>query len=338
MISSKCKFLKNAPLALLGAFFMSALCNADDTKKTLSEPTITETDVTPTTPAEVAPEIKPEAEAPKSIRFMAYNLKNYLTMDVYLKGGVREPRFKASEEIDALVEIIVAEKPQILGLCEIGTKEDLAHLQNKLKEAGLDLPHSIHAGGFDKTRKLGLLSALPIAQNNSEDELIFEINNRQRTMGRGILSVVIDLPNGPTHFIGLHLKSKRPIRDFDEAEIRLNEARLAKEHCNAILAKAPNARLVVYGDMNDTRKTPPLSALMGRSNSKNYLGDVFLKDSRQELWTHFWSYQQSYSRFDYVLVSNSIKDEVDMENSHITDLPNWNEASDHRPLLVTFGK
>ena len=123
---------------------------------------------------------------------------------------------------------------------------------------------------------------------------------------------------------------------MDQAAIRLSEARLAKAHCNAILNKDPKARVVTYGDMNDTRRTPPISALIGRSNSKTHLADVFVKDSQQELWTHYWSYQQIYSRLDYVLTSNSLTSEVDMENSYICDPKDWNIASDHRPIMVTF--
>ena len=257
-------------------------------------------------------------------------------MDVYVKGGVKEERPKDPVEIAALVDIIVSEKPDILGICEIGTKEDLAELQTKLKNAGLDLPHTVHAGGYDPVRRLAILSALPISANNSEDHLPFEINGRERLMGRGILSVTIDLPLGPTHFVGLHLKSKRPLSDFDEAEIRLNEARLAKAHCDRLMAENPEAHIVVYGDMNDTRKTPPMSALMGRSNSKNHLGDVFIKDSRGHLWTHYWSYQQQYARFDYVLTSKSLSPFIDMSRSYVSDTDNWNEASDHRATVVTF--
>lgn len=343
MSSLKKHFFKNAPRILLGAFFLFASSCQDEPKVTstpdLEEPpTQQETTPpakTPATADKSAPKAAPES---KGIRFIAYNIENYLTMEVFRKGGVKEKRPKDPAEIEALIKIIVSEKPDILGICEIGTREDLADLQARLKKAGLDLPHTIHAGGFDSVRHLAILSALPIASNDSKHHLPFEIDGRERMMGRGILDVTINLPNGPTHFVGLHLKSKRPTKDFDEAEIRLSEARLAKAHCDAILADDPDARIVLYGDMNDTRKTPPMSALMGRSNSKNFLGDVFTKDSRGHLWTHYWSYQQQYARFDFVLVSNSIKPEVDMNHSYVGDPDNWNEASDHRPVIVTFGK
>ncbi len=347
MRSLKKQIFKNAPRVLLGAFFLCTSCK--DQKKAVEspkEPTPVQSATKP--PAPPAPESEPQQVptpakvAPtadsKGIRFMAYNIENYLTMTRYVKGGGKQLSSKAPEEIAALVDIIVKERPEILGICEIGTADDLKDLQSRLKEAGLDLPHAVHTGGADTTRHLGILSALPIAANDSQKEVAYQIDGRDRMMGRGILDVTIDLPGGPTHFIGLHLKSKRELDDFDQAEIRLNEARLTRAHCEAIMAKDPNARLVVYGDMNDTRKTPPLAALMGKYKTPTYLGDVFVKDSRDHLWTHFWSYQQQYARFDWVLVSPSVYRDVDQDLSYISDRDNWNEASDHRAIVVTLKK
>ncbi|MEN8865920.1 MAG: endonuclease/exonuclease/phosphatase family protein [Akkermansiaceae bacterium] len=343
----------SAPRILLGAFFLCASCEQEEKtdKSRTRAPDPVEKTTPVETPQEKGPEIpleeeptspeasgKPVAETAGGIRFMAYNIENYLTMTRYVKGGGKVSSPKDPEEVAALVKIIVGEKPDILGICEIGTEADLMDLQGKLKAAGLDLAHFVHTGGIDSTRRLGILSAFPITGNHSKQKLIYEINGHERMMGRGILDVTIDLPGGSTHFIGLHLKSKRELEDFDQAEIRLNEARLAREHCDAILAAEPNARIVLYGDMNDTRKTPPLAMLMGKYKSDTYMGDVFAKDSRGHLWTHFWSYQQQYARFDWVMISPAVYPDVDSENSYIADPDTWNDASDHRAVVVTLKK
>ena len=335
------KIVQHAPRILLGAFFLFASCKEEaPTTSPSSEPSPPQEKVASPSPVpdEPAPPATTSATATDGIRFMSYNVENYLTMDRYVEGGGRQPAPKDPAEIEALVKIIVSEKPDILGICEIGTSEDLADLQGRLKTAGLDLPHSLHTGGVDQTRHLALLSAFPIAANQSRRELAYELNGVERLMGRGLLHATINLPGGATHFVGLHLKSKRELKDFDQAEIRLNEARLAREHCEAIMAEDPRARIVVYGDFNDTRKTPPLAMLMGEFKSDTYLGDVFVKDSRGHLWTHFWSWQQQYARFDWVLVSPAIYPDVDKDRSYIVDPEIWNEASDHRAVLVTFQK
>jgi len=339
---------QNAPRILLGAFF---LCSSCEEKATPKEPSAKNSEpvenpipvngtgsVIQKTPATPSGTKDAASETGEGIRFMAYNIENYLTMSRYVKGGGKVSSPKDPKEVSALIKIIVDEKPDILGICEIGTEEDLQDLQTRLKAAGLNLPHYVHTGGIDSTRRLGILSVFPIAGNHSKQELVYEINGHERMMGRGILDVTIDLPGGTTHFIGLHLKSKRELEDFDQAEIRLNEARLAREHCDAIFADDANARIVLYGDMNDTRKTPPLQMLMGKYKSDTYMGDVFAKDSREHLWTHFWSYQQQYARFDWVMISPAVYPNVDKKNSYIADPKIWNDASDHRAVVVTLKK
>lgn len=362
---------KNAPRVLLGAFFLCSSCQPEspvpevevapapdrseeiakleakvaaltadlEKAKEIKEKEAEEArDLKPVGEPLTAPAKRSGAKLGGGTRFLSYNLKNYLTMEQIRKGGVREKRPKPEMEIAALVEIIVNEKPDILGVCEIGERSDLEDLQTRLKKAGLDLPHLHHAGGFDEVRHLGILSRLPIAKVGSEHHLPFEMNGEEYLMRRGILDVTIELPGGPTHFVGMHLKSKRPNKSYDEAELRLNEARLARKHVERILEADPAARVVMYGDMNDTRKTPPLSAMMGRSNWKNFMADVYAKDSRGEVWTHFWSWQQQYARFDFVLISRSLKEELNMDYSYVADPPNWFDASDHRAVMVTFGK
>lgn len=332
--------IKNAPKVLLGAFFLFTSCDQEKTSSK-SPPVEEHTKTSSSTAADPDPSGIDPAETPASpdeVRFLSYNIKNYLTMKRYSREGPPTESFKPENEITALIEIIVNEEPDILGICEIGVKENLEDLQARLKKAGLDLPHVVHAGGRDETRHLGLLSALPIDRTDSEHHLPFVLGDNEYLMGRGILDATITLPKGPTRFIGVHLKSKRPSDAYDEAEMRLNEARLLREHVNEIQAENPEARIVVYGDFNDTRKTPPLSMIMGRKGSKGYLGDIFVKDSRQHLWTHYWSYQQQYARFDYVLVSNSVMPEMNFSRSYIVDPPNWYDASDHRAIMVAFGR
>lgn len=270
------------------------------------------------------------------IRFLSYNLKNYLTMTNYRRGGKKTTRDKPETEKQPLIQIIATARPHILGICEIGTPADLKDLQDRLKSAGVDLPFSHHAGGADRTRKLGLLSAYPFSATNSQDQLSYSLGGRKRFIRRGLLDVTIDLPFGPTHFVGVHFKSKREIEEADQELIRLNEAMLTRRHADAILENEPHSHLVVYGDFNDTRRNPAVKKLKAPYRSKNYLEDLMIRDSRGELWTHYWDAQHQYSRFDYVLVSRSLKSQVHFKKSVILDDPDWFKASDHRAILTTF--
>jgi len=54
------------------------------------------------------------------------------------------------------------------------------------------------------------------------------------------------------------------------------------------------------------------------------------------VWTHYWEYQQVYSRFDYVLASRSLRPLFNQKESYIIDSPGWSKASDHRALVSIF--
>ncbi|MGC6427198.1 MAG: endonuclease/exonuclease/phosphatase family protein [Akkermansiaceae bacterium] len=339
---SRFRVFRNAPQIVLGAFFLCAIGSLTSCRKQEPKVTVESISIEENSSAEI-PSSSREKEAvtfkesPEGrVRFLSYNIKNYLTMERYVRGGGRKTSSKPEEEITALVKIIVEENPDVLGLCEIGTMDDLLDLQSRLKKAGLDLPHFEHAGGADPTRRLALLSHLPIIARNSASDLSYELESQTFQMGRGILDVTLDLPGGPTHFIGVHLKSKREIPEADQAMMRLNEAMLLRRHCNAILEKDPQGRIIVYGDMNETKGNAPIKTIRGNQKSDLFLDDVWAKDSRREVWTHYWSYQQQYARFDYVFFSRAMKPEMRFKESYVVDPIDFFDASDHRAIMVTI--
>jgi len=95
------------------------------------------------------------------VRFLAYNLRNYLTMRRYINGKAIE-QSKPDAEISKLIEIIHRAHPDILGVCEIGRDNDLLDLQSRLKKSGLNLPHTYRTYGSDTVRSLAILSRYPI--------------------------------------------------------------------------------------------------------------------------------------------------------------------------------
>ena len=62
------------------------------------------------------------------------------------------------EEVAQLVNVIKKADPDVLGICEIGTVEDLKQLQRALMKAGVQLPYYFHTGGSDSLRKQAFLS------------------------------------------------------------------------------------------------------------------------------------------------------------------------------------
>lgn len=261
----------------------------------------------------------------KTLRFVHYNIRNYLTMQ---RGQTEE--FKPEQEVKALIGNIVRANPDILGVCEIGTQKDLDHLVERLKEAGIHFPHSYLSKGADLNRRLALLSKYPI-QKHEVPKYTYMMMGEEHEMRRGILDATVVTPIGNIRFLGAHLKSKRPIAIYDEAEIRREEALILRKHASEILADS-GEKLLVFGDMNDTKGSSTIRLLRGPKDKQ--LTAIELFDKQGTKWTQYWAREDIYSRFDFIFVSSALLPSINQQNSFVLDTPPGDLASDHRALVV----
>ena len=334
--------LRHRAPGLLGAFFLSIALSACRDKQQTEDWSGHKQEAPAALTVAPAPASAKPPEAPTpaaaavdttSIRFVSYNVENWLTMERFTNGK-RSTSPKPQKERKAVVQALLAAKPDILGVSEIGTEDDVKDLQEHLADVGIPLPHSHLNHGADDTRSLVILSKFPIGKTVARENLTYRIQGEEFKMQRGILDATIATPVGPFRFLGVHLKSKREVDEGDQEEMRRSESHLLRREVDAILREDPGARLVVYGDFNDTRNSPTLRTAQGPARSNSALTTIPLRDSRGHLWTHHWDYQDVYSRFDYVMVSPILKDLVDRDHSKILDGEETAGASDHRPLLV----
>ena len=282
------------------------------------------------------PAIPQELPSQGGLRFITYNVENWLTMDRRVGQKNVKAAPKPDSEKQAVIQILTRHTPDVIGLCEIGTPADLAEIQSQLKAAGLDLPHSHYTGGSDPERHLGLLSRFPIVSSVTPKEMEYQLTGRTHAINRGILDSTIEAHGRSYRFIGVHLKSKRDSEQGDQEQIRQNEARLLRRHVDTVLKADEDARLIVYGDFNDTRNTPAIKTITGTYNEPTYLTAIPAKDSQNHSWTHFWALRDIYSRFDFIMVSHGIREETDFHAAKIIDDPDWNDASDHRAVMAVF--
>jgi endonuclease/exonuclease/phosphatase family metal-dependent hydrolase len=272
------------------------------------------------------------AAEPERLTFCCYNLKNWLSMEQFGR-----PFTKPEGERARVVEILAAIHPDILGICEIGTAEDLADLQQRLLQAGVELPYTELAHGGDDTRRLALLSRLPIKTRNSQTALKYEIGAQILPFQRGILDVTLAItPTFDLHLLGVHLKSMRPTTEADQAVMRRNEARLLRLHIDSIFAQEPGACILAYGDFNEHRNEPAVAEVMGGGSRSSETGmrDILLRDENGEVWTHFWDLADTYSRLDYCFTSRLLRPHIDTKHCYIYSARDVNKASDHRPLVL----
>lgn len=273
-------------------------------------------------PEEPHPEEDPEFPA---FTFINYNVKNWLSS--------KQTAEKSSEAKAAVIRLLADASPDIIGICEIGDMDDLTEIQSMLEAEGIELPHIHLTGGEDSVRHLAILSRFPfvsIAKPNTS------IEDNDRSMQRGMLDVTVDTGQKEVRFIGLHLKSKRTVQEFDQAALRLAEAQHARKHADNILAADPGALLVIYGDFNDTTRSLSTRTIYGTYRTPGYMNPIHVSDSRGESWTHCYAVEDTYSRIDFVTVSKGLKRHVDKKASYIVDDPLWKIASDHRPVVIQF--
>jgi endonuclease/exonuclease/phosphatase family metal-dependent hydrolase len=334
-------------LRLLGAvFFVATLFASSACKKAAtpewSAPRSTASALSPpkshAARSKVAPVVTTKGAAdvtPGTLRFITYNVENWLTMERQI-GSRKLTSSKPATEKQAVVQILTRHAPDVIGLCEVGTAADLAEIQENLKTAGLDLPYSHHTGGSDLVRHLGLLSRFPITETAKPAETEYRLAGRTYAINRGILDVSLDANGQSYRFLGVHLKSKRDSEQGDQAAIRLNEARLLRSHLDTIFETNQDARLIVYGDFNDSRSSPAIKIITGKYNDPDSLIAIPAKDSQNNAWTHCWALHDIYSRFDFVMVSRGLKQAVDFHAAKVIDDSDWSEASDHRAVLAVF--
>lgn len=268
--------------------------------------------------------------------FAYYNLKNYLVMGRRGLDGSSAESPKPVAEVVAVVSMLKAIKPDVLGVAEMGDQSMLADLQARLKKAGMDFPHTEWVPGDDGVRHVALLSRHPIVARGSRSDVPVELDGKLHRMGRGILDATVEVAGERVRLIGLHLKSKRQVPEYDEAKFRAREAVAVRGHLEGIFKENPAEKVLLFGDLNDTKNEFPVRHIAGPKGGGTSLREIPLADGRGETWTHYWAFADIYSRIDFFMVSEALWPAVVPSSSGIGDGKDWELASDHRPLFTTL--
>lgn len=284
------------------------------------------------------------ASGAEIFRVATYNVENYLDHS----SGNRPAKSDAAKA--RVRESIRALKPDVIALQEIGTTNTLLELQSTLKLEGLDLPYWECVTGFDTNIHVAILSKFPFSARLPHTNDSFLLDGRRFKVSRGFAEVEIRV-NAHYFFnlITAHLKSRRTIAEADEADMRLEEAKLLRKIIDAELAANPSLNLIVLGDFNDVHDSQSIKTLRGGRGKKELFdtrpaernGDSEPASDhrlgpRKITWTHFYAAEDTYSRIDYIFLSQGMAREWAPDETYVLALPNWGLASDHRPLVAAF--
>jgi endonuclease/exonuclease/phosphatase family metal-dependent hydrolase len=284
--------------------------------------------------------------AAETFRVATYNVENYLDQPTESRPQPKSARARAK-----VCESICALNPDVIALEEMGSTNALMELRASLKAKGLDFPYWEHVQGWDTNIHIAILSKLPIATRHPHTNDSFLLDGRRFSVGRGFAEVDIRAATNFTFtLIAAHLKSRRAVPDADEAQLRLEEAKILRGIVDEHFKTDPNARLIVLGDFNDVKDSDSTKAIIGRGkfklidtrpaerNGDTATNSVPAFEPRNITWTHYYGKEDTYSRVDYILLSPATARDWVKSETYILRVPNWGVGSDHRPIVAAFKK
>lgn len=270
--------------------------------------------------------------AREAVKFAHYNLRNYTPL---IEPGQSKPG-KTEEATAAVHEIIAKIGPDILGVCEMGPARQFEEFRKRLAASGLEYPNVEFVEAVDTDRHLALLTRYPIIARQSLTDLPFEINGSRQKMRRGILDVTLAISDEiQLRVLGVHLKSKLASPEGEEL-VRRQEAHLLRKRVEEIVANDPTVYLLVFGDFNDTKDQAAIQAVAGARGAVDALLPLRLADDQGDRWTFHWPEGDVYSRIDFILANRRLSQAVHHSGCYVYRSPDWEKASDHRPVVATF--
>jgi endonuclease/exonuclease/phosphatase family metal-dependent hydrolase len=275
--------------------------------------------------------------APMDLRVATFNVENYID------AGTSTRRAKSAASEAKVRESILALRPDVIALQEIGSTNALFQLEGSLKAGGLDLPFWEQVAAYDTNIHLSILSRFPIVSRREHTNESFLLGGRRLEVKRGFADLEIQVnPRFRFALIAAHLKSRVPSPAADEEEWRYQESLALRRAIDARLADNPDSNLIVLGDFNDLQDSKPLRAILGRGKTRLFdtrpaeRNGATDPDARQITWTHYYGKEDVFSRIDYILTSRAMEKYWVKSDTYILASPDWRTASDHRPLVAAF--
>ncbi len=307
------------------------------------------------------------------MRVMTWNVENLFRPGGM--AGVTDPALY-EQKLENLAGVITAQRPDVVGLQEIGDPGALDDLKAKL---GPRYPHVLVASHFDPRHPIRVAALLRRGLRPVErDELIGfppgaltgvpQAAGPLSAMGRGALAFSAEAGAGRVRFIVTHLKSKlltypggrfQP-RDEDERARaggfallrRAAEAVAVRVWANAWLQAHPGDSLILVGDLNDGPDAATTQILYGppdRNLARPDKGDPW----RLVNLSRFLPAEQTFSRIyqgrgeliDHILVSTDLarrQVEVTIDATHVVsigDQPSQRKKAvwpDHAPVVASI--
>lgn len=269
-------------------------------------------------------------ETGEPVRFLMQNVQNYFVAGEQQRSRyVTRPKSEAARE--ALVRSVVAQRPDVIGLVEIGGPLALQDFRLRLERAGLSYPYYRVLIRQGEDRALGVLSRLPIVADASRAQMPLYGQGR-RMMLRGLLDITVRTEDGRLfRLLGAHLKSRVGDDPAAAEALRNKEAHTLSLYVQEAMKRAPKLPILVFGDWNDTPEDGAVKLMLQSSSPRTALWRLSPKDAHGEEWTHCYRRAKSYYVFDHIFFNPVLKKRVKAEPA-CGIVSQDAEESDHRAL------
>ncbi len=273
----------------------------------------------------------------ESLTLATYNLANYNLTDRQIEGAFLAAYPKPEREKTALRRVLHEIDADVVALQEIGGDDFLRELQRDLRREGLVYTEAEVLVAADSQRMVGVLSRRPLTHVGRHTELDFKYFTGREQVKRGMLEVQFETQAGTVSLFVVHLKSRLTERKDDPGASmrRGREATAARGRVLTLFPEPENGVFIIAGDFNEGPMHRPVRAF-SRIGEREISQLIPAADSRGETWTHRYRRNDEYSRVDFVMVSAPLIPWVRGGAGHIPDSPAVLQASDHRPVVVTF--
>jgi endonuclease/exonuclease/phosphatase family metal-dependent hydrolase len=269
---------------------------------------------------------------PVTVRIATYNVRNYVITNRLVDGQYLKNWPKPEAEKSALRAVIRAAHPDVLAMEEMGPAPELEELRRDLATEGLEYKYIALVNGPDPDRHVAVLSRLPFAQVHGYANISYKIGSGTDEVKRGMLEVDFVTAGHPWALYVVHLKSRlneeNDPNDPLSAKRREGEAQVMRDMVRQQQPLEAGALVAVVGDFNDTRDSAAVRRFV-EVGSKPLLTMVPAADTRGEAWTFTYPHADTYERIDFVLLSPARAPWL-KEPGHVMDIPEVNDASDHR--------
>ncbi len=271
------------------------------------------------------------------VRLMTMNACNYFVPEEVKRSNFTV-KHKPIEAREALADLIVQSRAEIVGLSEMGGAAAVADLSARLKRRGVHFPHCVMVMRDGEERGLALLSRYPIVADCSVKNVPLDdpVSRGRAMMLRGILDATVRIPDGRMfRLLGVHLKSRVRRSELSTEEVRRREAYALREYLNGIMNAQQGMPILLYGDFNDGPGDYAVRIIGGAFQSPHRLTRIKPTDSRGESWTFHFKDDDVYYAFDLIFVNDVLKKRLGRKSKRVViDSPVAQKAGDHRGIWL----